>query len=74
MAADESRSTIPPEAWIPHPVSDHGDLDRPEPGYYRDLTAEQKAEWDAAPSRGPKQAAGKSRPQRSKKRRGGKKR
>lgn len=24
---------IPPEQWIPHPVSDHSDLDRPEPVY-----------------------------------------
>jgi hypothetical protein len=27
------REEVPPEKWITMPVSDHGDLDRPEPGY-----------------------------------------
>ena len=45
--ADEPR-LIPPENWIQHPVSDHGDLDRPEPSYGEGLSGDAKAEYDAA--------------------------
>jgi hypothetical protein len=48
MTDDASRELIPPERWIPHPVSDHGDLDRPEPVYGDSLTGDAKAEFDAA--------------------------
>jgi len=48
MSADETRSTIPPEKWIPHPVSDHADLDRPDPAYGDGLSGDAKKEYDAA--------------------------
>lgn len=37
-----------PDQWIPHPASDHGDLDIEEPLYGDSLTGEAKAEFDAA--------------------------
>jgi hypothetical protein len=38
---------ISPEKWITHPVSDHGDLERPDPKYADDLSPEERAEFDA---------------------------
>lgn len=46
MTDDEK--LIPPDKWITHPVSDHGDLDRPVPKYADDLSPEERAEFDAA--------------------------
>ena len=46
MSANEH--TIPASQWIPHPVSDHGDMERPEPTYGEGLTGDAKKEYDAA--------------------------
>lgn len=39
---------IPVEKWIPHPVSDHGDLDRPAPAYADALAPNARAEYESA--------------------------
>jgi hypothetical protein len=42
-------ATVPIEEWIPHPVSDHGDLDRPVPVYgCDDLEGAEKEACEAA--------------------------
>lgn len=47
-AGDAQKESVPVEKWIPHPVSDHSDLDRPPPMYADDLDPNARAEFDAA--------------------------
>lgn len=46
--AEDGPQEIPVKDWIAHPVSDHGDLDRPMPLYVEDLSPNDRAEFEAA--------------------------